>query len=584
MLLCILSIMVIFTLSCTEHSHVTKPTTPTFINPPLVNIPQPTAIPQYLQGKRYKEREVEQQTLRKALAQLHYFDGDGQLRFYSGGYNGSVFWFNKSVIMTNEHVVQGKSLSDLEYINFSGIVFYKTALKDSVEAYVQLRVERGKKDLREGQRILSERIAHLKMLTNPSLRLQTILQCYESDWQLLKNHRSFELRDIAFIPIEHAIEKIWSAGKNGPDIALVILKKPIDVLVKDLGFSITIDEDWFAENNIYDPTRNGFIYAGTPLYMAGYGREGPHGSPIDKNKSLTAVVLGSSQTNDQLWYMILDPLWLMEREFYYFEPNAWPGDSGARFWAYLDGNNKISLSPSPLNRKKVSVGINNTTASGIFLTQSVLAQYIPHLKKKAPPMPLEFKLKTPNRLLYLLNFTPLISPEFLKSLYWYISYKIMQAERTHDLEERYLWFIILHQDITRIDNPDFYKEISSFEKGVDKALLEYVQKNDQFSPSEFSEEEWAKIIMDSKLLTDEQKEMFTSLRQDKIFLKLGNNFLVTLQNVTSPIKVSAYIDALNTWVNDNKYKRTKNYSMSNIMPDLKGSFATIEDVLSQGDE
>jgi hypothetical protein len=531
----------------------------------------------YLQGQRFEERKYEQETLRKGLAELKYFNGDGQLRFQSGGYHGSAFWFNKSVIMTNDHVVEGKPLSDLEYITFPTVVFYRAALKDRIETYVKTRLERAHKDIQGAIPILERRISNLMALAERDERLTAILTSYQEDLKLLQSHKRRELSDITFIPIETAIDTIFRSGNTWPDVALIVLKKPIDVLSHDLGLSLKTEHDWFAENNLYHPDQQGFLYAGTPVYITGYGRE-INGSSTDKNKSLTAMRVGFNQINDSLHYkdiIALAPAWVLEKEFYYFQSSNF-GDSGSRIWAFLNENGTISQKPRPLNQKKVTIGIHNSNGGGILFSKSSLAAFTNYLNVAS--LPQDFNVIIPEPMHYLLNFKASVPTKFTAALSWYVLYKKLLAEKHYQEEEAYLWFII---DGPLPDTPELLQKSASFDQNLRNAIVQFFSASEA-SPSELTEDEWANIIITSPLVTDEQKLLFKKMRQGSLFDDLGENFYVDLKNLGAPVRLDTYIKALNAWVNNNKYRRSKNYdhSITIKLLDPNRIFSNIDEILS----
>lgn len=188
----------------------------------------------------------------------------GQIKFYSGGYNGSIFWFSPRVLMTNEHVISKHSKDDIEYIALPRIVFYKKDRQQEVKKYIQKRLERENSYIAQGKDILSQRIKNLQQKTSRTAREENILQSYIRDQELLNTYEPLSLGDKVFIALDDAIEKFWTPQKkDAPDIALVTLKKPIQELLKGAGSSLKLNDKYFAENNLYDPAKHGWIYEGT---------------------------------------------------------------------------------------------------------------------------------------------------------------------------------------------------------------------------------------------------------------------------------------------------------------------------------
>ncbi len=533
---------------------------------------------EYVIGKRYVERKFEQQTLRKALAQLSYFDGDGQLRLQTGGYNGSAFWFNKSVIMTNKHVVKNHGLADLEYIAFPGLVFYQRSQKDRVQDYINVRLERGKRDLAEGKKILAERIAQLKKVKTRSNRLEHILQSYLVDLESLEKYEARSFQDIVFIPIDQAIDKKFTEPADEPDIALIILKKPIDILLPELGIKNAVHDAWFAENSLYDPKRHGFIYAGTPIYLAGYGRE-INGSMTDKNKSLT-VLMNGFLFNDNIvnYYGNYFTAWEKEREFYYFSHATAPGDSGARLEVLLDHNGKVSYSPLPLSQRKVTIGINTNDLHGSFFSKSTLLPFQSQLRIDPNLIPEDFIAVPSADAQYLCDFVPSTPANFRKDLGWHINYKVQKARRNYDVEETYLWTVILNHIFPA---PGDQTPFNTFNTKARLAVAQYFDVEGSMSPSELNDDSWTKIILDSPEITANEKAIFKRLHEGTIFSDLGDELSVNLVNVLAKIPLRAYLHALDTWVQAKKYRRDKNYALRGFGPAGRETFATLDDLVKR---
>ena len=490
--------------------------------------PEPKMKQEYIQGKKYEERKLEQETLRRALAQLKYFDGDGQLKFSIGGWNGSVFWFSKSLLMTNKHVIVGHSAQELEYITFSKIVFYKKNAKDQVRGYVKIRTESAINNINQAKGILQNRIANLKKLSTLSKNYRAILDSYEADLELLNEHKPILVDEKVFIPLEDAIERFWYQKANEPDIALIILKKPIDALLKEQGSKLSLEPDIFAENTLYDPLKHGWIYEGTPAYIAGYGR-GSEGSPTDKRKSLTPfrMAMKNKKSFDNIENGLALP-WL-EREHYYFD-RAESGDSGARTWIYLDGNGKISQRPMSLNSKKISVGINESSGpGGTLFTRDTMAPFWDELKKHSDalrslpenPFP-NLGQESSSMVDYLLSFKDPRPEDFIDALLAYAWYQEIIAGLLYEYELRYLWRIIEYKLTRNADKRSALEKIIVEE--LDNIFQPYTpSQNIKGSPSEINIKEWNELML-SEPLSKEQKDLVKRMIENKLFENFGDNY------------------------------------------------------------
>jgi siroheme synthase (precorrin-2 oxidase/ferrochelatase) len=530
-------------------------------------------------GKRFKERTAEQIILNRALSSLDVFDGDGQLRFVSGGYNGSVFFYNKSVIMTNKHVVKGRSLSDLEYISFPRLVFYRSDRERSVKNYIKERLERIKKDKSIATQILQTRINNLKKLSDLNDRLKTILHSYQGDLELLKKQKMHVLNEIAFIPINQAIEEIWTRSEADPDIALIVLKHPVDKILSDSGSPYILNEEMLAENSPYNQSNHGLIYAGTPLYSANYGREF-QGSPIDKNRSLTVVRSGFLQHDDTLVTNLsnrFNEMWKMEHEFYYFSDFFAPGASGSRIWVYLDDQNKIATTPTTLDAKKISIGITTAGNGGIFLTKEILEPFKSKLNKLPVSLTKSVTLVRPLVLDYLLSFKARSQEDFIDRLTAYFFYQEEIANLDHKLEEEYLWWVaatVLYRIYGDIEIGGSY--LFEFRKAIRKASKDYFEKNPTVGHSAIKRKDWIEIILNSKRLNNEQKKLFEKLSKGAVFEDLGASVMVHLQYINEPLSSSLYLQTINDWVENKKYNRN-NY-FSTVKPEKKDFIKIFKDI------
>ncbi len=150
-----------------------------------------------LEGKAYADSKPERELLERALAQLKYFNGDGQIRF-NGIYNGSIFWFSETVLMTNKHVVVGKTINNVEYIDFPQFAFINKSQESSIKSYLKMRLERGNAVISDGQKVLKSRIANLENFKQRSEHLDQILRAYVADLKLLENHQPRKFEDKIF--------------------------------------------------------------------------------------------------------------------------------------------------------------------------------------------------------------------------------------------------------------------------------------------------------------------------------------------------------------------------------------------------
>ena len=100
----------------------------------------------------------------------------------------------------------------------------------------------------------------------------------------MKNYQFAQPEDKILISTDE-IKEIFYPPNDPVDLALVILKKPINQILREKKAKFVIDAQLFAQNNLYNPSVHGWLYGGTPLYIAGFGR-GFNGNSTDQNKSL----------------------------------------------------------------------------------------------------------------------------------------------------------------------------------------------------------------------------------------------------------------------------------------------------------
>lgn len=526
----------------------------------------------FIKGKRYEERKEEQEILRRALAQLEYFNGDGQLRF-ENSYNGSLFWFSPQVIMTNAHNLVLGTLNNLEYIAFPNLVFYKRSRENQVKNYISLRLARAQENILKARKILSERIANLKALIRPlSTREQAILASYEQDLLDLNKHKERTLSDVLFIPIDQALEKFWlHPHGNDPDLGLIILKKPIQQIIADHHSSLHLKKEHFAENNLYNPSQHGWLYGGTPVYSAGYGRALDN-NPIDKQASLKALEL-SAQRDKVYYYPTHSERQILkskEREDYYFEPHVHKGDSGARLWAYLDNDHKISLRPKALNSLQITLGINNNTGGGYLFSHQTLAPLWDELKKYSPTLQHKINnsfpilpIKIPHDLI---NLLAIENPDnqFIDALNWYVIGRIFNAYKNYDLEEEFLWDIIYKITRKYAASDNNKPEIKSFQLLYRQMVDRWFNAENPASPSEINDEDWFKFTQHSSEFSNSQKLILEKIHKNKLFDDFSSKNKIKIKNIKTPLSIKNYINTINNWVNSNKYKRQHDYPIINL--------------------
>ena len=493
--------------------------------------------------------------------------------------------------MTNEHVAKSGTKDSLEYIIFPRLILYSKKHEKSIRSYVKTRLERENSYISLGQKILQDRIAQLQQKSVLTPREEIIRRAYVRDLELLNQHRALSMSDKVFIPLDDAIEKIWMHPHGEfPDIALIILKKPIQEILKEHGSNLELSAEDFAENNLYDPNKHGWLYAGTPIYTAGYGK-GLQGRALDNDKSLTVRRIESIDSPHSFSWDVGDisldrDMWSLEREFYYFDPRTGSGSSGARLWAYLDKNGIISTQPQALDGKKVTIGIH--TGSNFLFTQKdmqdsklwqELLKYSTVLQKHGTNPFADFKYKKSSQLDYLASFKNIISPKLAQALMWHIIYKIILANRVYDTEESYLWLVVLGKlaqafNIKEDDFLDYYFDYQ-------KTLGELFTASERRSPSELSDEEKQAQIFNSSNMSAQQKKIFHDMINAKLFDQFGDNYEIELRYIKTPVKLKSYLDALDAWIKARKNHRQENYDLTAPVkvPDPGASFLVLEDLI-----
>ncbi len=195
---------------------------------------------------------------------------------------------------------------------------------------------------------------------------------------------------------------------------MIILKRPINLLFQEQKSTTKINENEFAKNSLYHPAKHGWIYAGVPIYVAGFGR-GIDENSIDKNKSLKSFRFDIQATvNNRIYYQIQDIVYWSgyEKEFYIYEGGTSAGDSGSRISAYLDSSGKIAKTPIPLDAKQVTIGINSTNTHGILFSREVLEPFSAKLNLPSSFFP-ELDAQPSSSLDFLLNFSPGTNKDFI---------------------------------------------------------------------------------------------------------------------------------------------------------------------------
>ncbi|MCA9508622.1 MAG: hypothetical protein KC505_09390 [Myxococcales bacterium] len=572
------------------------------------NIPQPD----HHEGpapNRYEERQGEQLILRRALSSLPAFYGDGQVRF-TDTINGSVFLFSDSLIMTNAHVVTSDhdltvKKNNFEYIVFPYIVFYKKNMFDSVKAYEEKRYQRMLSDQQEAIRILSKRIVDLEKKPKKSAFVNATLKSYQSDLEALTLHPPIPVQDKEFLALEDSIDGSLIHGQISPDIAFIVLKKPLRQMLKKQSVKEKITNDIFAAHTLYNKSVHGRLFNGTPLYIAGYGREGFAGNSVDKNKSIK--VLNSLQSlnsyaldNIYYYYKNFSAFFpYFEKDFYYYEQHINPGDSGAKIWTYLDKNNKPSLNPSPLSNKRISVGINNADGGGEALSERNLQPLLTKLQAEHPNIyrteiaPLKLSTwpstKHAQTGLYLLNLSDGTGDDLYLSLYQHFLWSYLNEQLFEGNQEKaFLWYNLLR--IIQKVSPllDKMKPKQAFEAYgkffAEKLQKAYTQGLGDRSPSDLSKDQIIALLLKYGDLNKEQEVLLKKMASGQVFDQFKNGFSVTLKNLPRPIPLENYLASFSQWVERNAFKSQHyiKYFFKDIVDDNR-KFKTLTEIIELDD-
>lgn len=528
---------------------------------------QPSSL-EHLQGERYEERKKEQETLRKALALLPYFDGDGQV-MKNNTYHGSCFFWDETTIMTNQHVLHSEDIGQLKFIDFKNIVFYKSSSEKDVKNYIKSRNARAPGFIAEGKKILQKRINNLEDFKHKDDRLNNILLAYKGDLQDLEDVKQIKFEDIKFIPIEDSIDYIFRRTEMDPDIAIIKLKNP-------LSNYMAVKDEWLAAKNLYDPIKHGLLYPGTPIFIAGFGQE-IGGSLTDKNKSIKFFPLNMLQGGIFFTYPLIlfnlqknaDP-WELERDFYYQEPDGSHGDSGSRIYAFLNHNDKLSSFMMPLKTAKITIGI--MAGQGIVFNNDDLILFNEKLDIKYVHKDL-LPTKSSN-LDYLFNFKE-DDDRFKSFIKNYLLYKIIKNNWLFKHERSYLWTVIFFKSLENL----YYVKNKEYEVLKD-AILKHFETQVNFSPSELREKEWQDSLLNSRVLTAEQKDWLKKAFNDQFSVDLGDDYLIKLKNVKKPIKLKDYLKVLEDFVDKKSHNRTEYYdTVAAKVPDESKIFDDVSEIL-----
>ncbi len=551
-------------------------------------------------------RQQEQLILRRALATLPAFYGDGQIRFLNGGWNGSIFLFSDSTFMTNAHVVTSdnsllvpRPIDQLEYIVFPLFVFYKRSLYDQIHKYEEERFHRMKKDHEQAKSILQKRIESLENKEKKTTKDVNHLFAYKGDLGLLNRHSPIPINERAFIPLDEAVEEIWTPQERSPDMALIVLKKPLQQLIPRLNNILT--DEYFAAKNIYQDRVNGRIFSGTPLYIAGYGRES--GSATDKNKSLKAfhfIYSTSAGSQGVGFWPAIDSTSFYEKDFYYYQYQCDPGDSGSRIWAYIDGNQKLNLIPPVLDQKKIAVGITTHNGGGEEFSDKTLIPLFNKFSQRFPAIfnrelasivPAKWPRKASETIPYLLNLAQDTPKDFLFTLYYYFIWRNFLSEQFYrDLAEYTLWALplqnltiyqtIFNESRQNLNTPFGY--IGG--KFDEKATAALAQKLGKRSPSDLSLEKYIALLISAKVFSAEEEIILKHMSEGRLFEKFGPNFRVTIRNLSKPLLLKDYLAAFEQWVKKHAYQNPS-YIISPLTssPDSARNFANIGEIVALDD-
>lgn len=588
---------------------------------------------------RYEVDYQDQLVLRRALSQLPPFYGDGQIRWYSGGWNGSIFLFSDSTLMTNEHVVDKRTINQLEYIIFPHIVIYRRDLYQRVKAYEEERLKRLKSDYGQAKTILKNRITFLENKASKTKEVASYLRAYKDDLEFLNNHPPIEMKDREFISVEDAIKDIWSPNYNqAPDMAFIVLKKPLRQLITNPAIKNLLSDDYFATKNMYNPKKQGRVFDGTPLYIAGYGRE-LNGSVTDKNKSLKAFKSWAWNMPEILgWEILPSPITDYEKDYYYFEKGSEPGDSGSRIWAQLNPDNSLSYEPHSLSAKKIAVGINSNGGGGTYFSKNSLEQLFQQFSLMHPDIvrqefssiqlePL-IPTKPSKSIVLLFNFAPSTDPLFKKKIRIYYIFKYFLAQhflrdygRTRLLEmlSESSWWFTRNDKVLGQPNPingKFYSYFGQGSKLLEKAATIGVKETlGAYSPSDLTQSQWFSllksaydlpqteealidrlfnVVLDKKEQTQENKIKLktfaqTILKEEKAILeKLINdtflddykqNYSIRLANLSKEVSLKDYLSAITTWIEKNA--ATADYAL--VIPEFNmidsQTYNSLDDIL-----
>ncbi len=576
--------------------------------PPPGENPKNNLAPDGPAENRFEAAYEDRLVLRRALSSLPAFYGDGQLRWESGGWNGSVFLFSQSTIMTNAHVVTSdndlkikRPLAGLEYISFPHVVFYKKSLLTQIKNYEQKRLNRMKADHEKAKIILQTRINYLENKGKKTSQDEIHLDLYKGDLGLLNQYSPIEMEQREFIAIEDGVSELWISGKKSPDIALIVLKKPLNQLINKQAIKNILTNDYFAANNLYDYKRHGRLYHGTPLYLAGYGREGEQGDIFDKNKSMKVIISNRFNAPEKYGIQFLNIGLLQnlsdyEKDFYYYEKKIMVGDSGSRIWAFLDHNGKLSVKPSVLSKNKVSIGIVSHTGGGEMFFQKTLSSVLAPFALSHPGLSqselasisyTNWITKNSDSIPYLLNLDPQSSKEFLEALYFYFSWHFWLNENiTHNYGQAKLWYLVRDYLIfsnaevgTIVSSPD-----ASFGQFYEKAATAFERRLGDKSPSDLEIEKWVSILIDAKVFNEKEEAVLKNMSKESLFDQLGPNFKVKINNISEPIPLKDYLSALELWVKKQGFNE-KHYieAKSRKKPDQARRFSGLKEILALDD-
>lgn len=591
--------LLLFTLlisSCGKESEPTTENEPPFEYGPSEN--------------RYETHQEESQMLSRALASLPAFYGDGQLRWYSGSWHGSAFLFSPSTIMTNAHVVTTdtnhqikRPFDELEFIVFPYIVFYKKSLYERVKKYEEERYARMLIDHEKAKDILKKRIARLKEKKTKNRYESVFLDNYQSDLESLNHSPPVPVSAKEFLAVEDSIQEVWTHGHNSPDIALIVLKKPLKNLLKNTAIINTMNDSYFAINNLYNYTINGRLFSRTPLYIAGYGRE-TNGSTTDKNKNLKVLLFSPTffqSTFHLAFYFFGFPAPTdFEKDFYYFEKSSTQGDSGSRIWAFLDEKRKLSVTPKPLTAPKITIGITSTTGGGEILSQSNVRVLLDKFSHDYPNIyrtelsGINFSewapVKVSSTLPYLSNLDQNTPDDFFIALYYHLLWKELSSEVLHgDLEKANLWRFSLNNIVFLKPTLKAIRDKNGFifgqfgNKFNKRVVTAYRQKLGNRSPSDLTLEKWVSLILDGGDLKDQEKILLKKMYDGKLFENF-HSLKVKIKNLTAPLSVDAYLKAYEQWVERNAYNNSHYLRLINRKDlDMNRSFPSIESIIALDD-